>query len=78
MLDLFPEELQKGLFPVGRLDLNTTGLLLLTNDGEIAFRLTHPRFIKKKYLAKIKGIPTERDLQMFKRNTAGRRRHITR
>jgi pseudouridine synthase len=68
VLDLFPEELLKGLFPVGRLDLNTTGLLLLTNDGEIAFRLTHPRFkIKKKYLAKIKGIPTERDLQMFKK-----------
>lgn len=68
VLDLFPEELKKGIFPVGRLDLDTAGLLLLTNDGEIAFRLTHPRFrIKKKYLAMVKGIPTERELQMFKK-----------
>ncbi|MGI6328296.1 MAG: pseudouridine synthase [Dethiobacteria bacterium] len=68
VLDLFPEKLKKGIFPVGRLDLYTAGLLLLTNDGELAFRLTHPRFrIKKEYLAKVKGIPTERDLQMFKK-----------
>jgi pseudouridine synthase len=45
---------------VGRLDLNTTGLLLLTNDGELAFRLAHPRFeIDKRYEAVVKGRPDE-------------------
>lgn len=67
VMDLFPSELKRGLFPVGRLDLDTEGLLLLTNDGEMAFRLTHPRFeIKKKYLAKVKGVPTEKELLKFK------------
>jgi 23S rRNA pseudouridine2605 synthase len=42
VMDLVPRV--KGLFPVGRLDKNTTGLLLLTNDGELAYRLMHPKF----------------------------------
>jgi len=48
---------QKGrLFPVGRLDYDTTGLLLLTNDGELAHRLTHPRYgVPKTYRAVVKG-----------------------
>lgn len=46
------------LYPVGRLDLDTTGVLLLTNDGELAYRLTHPRFgVEKKYRARVKGVP---------------------
>jgi len=46
------------LYPVGRLDLDTTGVLLLTNDGELAYRLTHPRFeVKKRYRARVKGVP---------------------
>ncbi len=46
------------LFPVGRLDADTSGVLLLTNDGKLAYRLTHPRYgIKKIYLAGVKGIP---------------------
>lgn len=45
--------------PVGRLDYNTSGVLLLTNDGELALRLTHPRYeIPKTYHAKVSGIPT--------------------
>lgn len=53
---LLPEELQKtGLFPAGRLDKNTTGLLLLTNDGETAHRLTSPKHhVEKEYAFKVK------------------------
>ena len=47
--------------PVGRLDFMTEGLLLLTNDGELANRLQHPRYwIEKEYLAEVEGRPTER------------------
>jgi pseudouridine synthase len=49
--------------PVGRLDWNSEGLLLLTNDGELAQRLMHPRFhIRRTYLAKVEGIPTAQSL----------------
>ncbi|MBN2644137.1 MAG: rRNA pseudouridine synthase [Desulfuromonadaceae bacterium] len=55
VLDLL-SEIPVRLFPVGRLDLNTEGLLLLTNDGELAQQLLHPRFkIAKTYRVKIKG-----------------------
>jgi 23S rRNA pseudouridine2605 synthase len=54
---------KRRVFPVGRLDYNTTGLLLLTNDGELALRLTHPRFgVKKLYRAKLSACPTEEAL----------------
>ena len=44
------------VYPVGRLDYETEGLLLLTNDGELSYRLTHPRYkIPKTYLAKVRG-----------------------
>jgi pseudouridine synthase len=45
-----------GLFPVGRLDRDSEGLLLLTNDGDLAFHLTHPRFgVERKYVANVRG-----------------------
>lgn len=51
------------LFPVGRLDLGTSGLLLLTNDGELAHMLMHPRYhVPKTYVAVVDGIPDEEDL----------------
>jgi 23S rRNA pseudouridine2605 synthase len=54
---------KRRVFPVGRLDYNTTGVLLLTNDGELALRLTHPRFgVKKIYRVKLSACPTEEDL----------------
>ena len=53
--DLLPNEF-RALHPVGRLDKDTEGLLLLTNDGELTYRLTHPRFtIKKVYIALVQG-----------------------
>jgi 23S rRNA pseudouridine2605 synthase len=56
------------LFPVGRLDRETEGLLLLTNDGELANRLTHPRHgVEKEYLAEVEGAPTERHLTRLQR-----------
>jgi 23S rRNA pseudouridine2605 synthase len=56
------------VFPVGRLDRDTEGLLLLTNDGELANRLTHPRHgVEKEYLAEVKGSPTERQLSRLRR-----------
>ena len=51
VFDLLPLKFRKILDPVGRLDFNTSGALLLTNDGQLAYKLTHPKFIiKKKYL----------------------------
>lgn len=48
------------VYPVGRLDVDTTGLLLLTNDGEFAYRLTHPKFkVRKTYTAKVIGVPSD-------------------
>jgi 23S rRNA pseudouridine2605 synthase len=56
------------VFPVGRLDRETEGLLLVTNDGELANRLTHPRHgVEKEYLAEVDGVPTERDLARLRR-----------
>ena len=53
---------------VGRLDFNSEGLIFLTNDGQFALRLTHPRYgIRKKYLATVEGEVTSAMLQLFKR-----------
>jgi 23S rRNA pseudouridine2605 synthase len=47
-----------GLFPVGRLDKDSEGILLLTNDGDLAYRLTHPRFkVERTYLVEVRGCP---------------------
>lgn len=60
--DLLPDGIGR-VFPVGRLDYDTEGLLILTNDGELSNKLTHPRNeIPKTYLAKIEGTLTEKDL----------------
>ncbi len=51
------------VFPVGRLDADSTGLLLITDDGEVAYRLTHPRYkVDKEYIAIVGGSPSRADL----------------
>src|SRR3712207_9589506 len=47
-MDLIKGACDERIYPVGRLDRNTTGVLLLTNDGDLASKLTHPKFLKKK------------------------------
>lgn len=67
VLDLLPEELKGlGLFPVGRLDKDTTGLLLLTNDGDFAHRVISPKScVEKRYYARVEGKPDETDVLAF-------------
>ena len=61
-------ELSSRVFPVGRLDFHTTGLLLLTNDGDFANRLTHPRFgVEKTYVAKLMSVPRPSELNVLRR-----------
>ena len=56
------------VFPVGRLDLHSTGLLLLTNDGELAARLLHPRYhVEKEYVVTVRGLVTEAALGRLRR-----------
>jgi len=56
------------VFPVGRLDRDTEGLLLVTNDGELGNRLLHPRYaIEKEYLAEVDGTPSERQIARLRR-----------
>ncbi len=55
------------VFPVGRLDFDTEGLLLLTNDGELAHRLTHPSFgVEKEYVAELQGSPSRATLRRLR------------
>ena len=67
VLDLLPPELRRmGLFPVGRLDKDTSGLLLLTNDGEFSHRVISPKSgIEKRYEARVEGMPDEEDVRAF-------------
>lgn len=69
VLDLLPPELRRiGLAPVGRLDKDTEGLLLLTNNGELAHRLLSPRYhVDKRYLARVDGELSAADTEAFAR-----------
>ena len=76
VMDLLPEELRGRLKPVGRLDYRTEGLLLFTDDGELAHRLTHPRFgCSKRYVVKVRGLPGQAALARLGRGMviSGRR-----
>lgn len=55
------------IYPVGRLDYDTSGLLILTNDGNLTYKLTHPSYeVNKVYLAKVEGIPNEDEMFRFR------------
>jgi len=64
VIDILPRKYRKlNLHPVGRLDMDSTGLLLLTNDGDLTYRLTHPKFEhEKEYLVQANGILTGREI----------------
>ena len=67
VLDLIKDKKRKDLFPVGRLDKDTEGLLLITNDGDLAHRLLAPKkHVDKIYYARIDGNVTEDDVKKFK------------
>lgn len=66
VLDLITDKKRKDLFPVGRLDKDTEGLLLITNDGDLAHRLLAPKkHVDKLYYAKVEGVVTKEDKKAF-------------
>ena len=68
VMDYLTDTVRKDLFPVGRLDLDTEGLLLITNDGALAHDLLSPsKHVEKTYYAKVKGRVTEDDVNRFKK-----------
>ncbi len=65
VIDLI-DGVEERIFPVGRLDKDTSGLLLLTNDGDLTYKLTHPSFeVEKTYIALIEGIPNQEEITRF-------------
>jgi 16S rRNA U516 pseudouridylate synthase RsuA-like enzyme len=78
VMDLLPH-LPVRVYPVGRLDIDTEGALLLSNDGDMALRLTHPRYgVGKVYHVRVEGEPTEDDLNKVRHGIflEGRKREI--
>lgn len=66
VIDLVPGKVR--LYPVGRLDLDSEGLILLTNDGALANKLTHPRYnVEKEYRVLVKGVPDQEQLEAWRR-----------
>lgn len=58
---------EERIYPVGRLDYDTSGLLLLTNDGDLTFKLTHPKHnVEKTYIARVAGVPDEDAIESLK------------
>jgi pseudouridine synthase len=75
VLDLLPD-VREYIYPVGRLDYDSEGLLLLTNDGDLAARLLHPSHeVEREYLARVRGVPDEGALERLRRGVTidGRR-----
>ncbi len=67
VLNLIEQEIKQRVYPVGRLDRNTTGLLVLTNDGELALKLSHPRFeVEKTYSVQLDKVLTRTHMQKIR------------
>lgn len=59
-------DIKERIYPIGRLDYETSGLLILTNDGDLTYKLTHPKHeVSKVYIARVKGIPTYEEITNF-------------
>ncbi|HWP43099.1 MAG TPA: pseudouridine synthase [Blastocatellia bacterium] len=65
--DLVPPSVRKGLYPAGRLDFNSEGLIILTNDGELTRLLTQGGVVEKVYHVKVKGTPSEQQIERLRR-----------
>ena len=66
VMSYFPD-VQQRIYPVGRLDYDTSGILLMTNDGQLANKLTHPKYkFEKTYVAKVEGIPTNDQMEKLR------------
>ena len=64
----YTKHIELRLYPVGRLDFDVSGLLILTNDGDLAYQLMHPKFgSRRKYWARVEGSPSDEDLQTLLR-----------
>ena len=62
------KDIDARVYPIGRLDYETSGLLLLTNDGDLTYKLTHPKHeVDKTYIATVKGIPTQNEITNFEK-----------
>ena len=71
VMDCFPEGIREGLFPIGRLDLDTEGLLIITDDGDFAFRMLRPEFgIKKRYFFRAFGKISEEKIKKLEEGGA--------
>ncbi|MGE5474072.1 MAG: pseudouridine synthase [Ignavibacteriales bacterium] len=67
VMDLLTD-IKERVFPVGRLDMDTSGLIILTNDGDFSYKVTHPKHkINKTYIAEVKGFPDSAEMSKFKR-----------
>jgi 23S rRNA pseudouridine2605 synthase len=67
VMDLITD-IEDRVYPVGRLDYDTSGLLLLTNDGDLTYKITHPKHeIEKIYIAEVEGFVEQKDIMAFSR-----------
>ena len=77
VIDLLGNKVSEKVFPVGRLDYHSEGLVILTNDGDFALRVAHPRYgVRREYLAKVKGTPDERDVVAIRKGTQIEGQHV--
>ncbi|MDD5669573.1 MAG: pseudouridine synthase [Candidatus Omnitrophica bacterium] len=76
VVDFLPAKF-KGIFPVGRLDKNSSGLLILTNDGDLCYRLTHPKFrVEKEYIVRVSGLVKADDCLRAKKGLVDEGEHL--